>query len=67
MVINMGFFQDKIGSDSAMRLMCFISLMAAIVIEIIGIFKGINVDVPVIAFLSSSFGGKLWQKKIADD
>lgn len=61
----MGFFQEDNGNKSAMRLMCFIALIAAIVFGIFSVTMP-GADEPGIAltgmFLTAAFGGKVTQK-----
>lgn len=53
-------------TQSAMRVMAFISLLSGIGLAFYGIYKGVDAEklsYLCFVFIGSAFGGKVWQKK----
>ena len=59
---NVTRFADDEGNPSSMRLMCFMSLVTAIVLSVAALFVNSFPTELVIYFLGAAMGGKVGQK-----
>lgn len=60
-------FSENLGDVSMMRLMSLICVIASVIIAITGLYWNrdlMGITTLCLAFLTTAFGGKIWQKKI---